>query len=93
MNKSAALPIEEIEHGLYWMIQTNLPDAQALRVRYYGKTLHFIENNNSVAIQDVDIDVLRFIPIMEHNVGRPGTGSGPGGAVTPCDEHYELGEQ
>lgn len=93
MSKDTALPIEEVEHGLYWMLQTNLPDAQALRVRYFGKTLHLIESKISVALSDLDTSVLRFYPVAERNVGRPGTGSGPGGAVTPCDEHYELGEQ
>ena len=90
---SGTLTFEEIEHGLYWMTQTNLPETQALRVRYFGNYLHFIDNRNTVAVSDVELHLLRFVPITEHNVGRPGTGSGPGGAVTICDEHYELGEQ
>lgn len=91
-----ALTFEEITHGLYWVTQTDQPLSPALRIRFYkdheDKFL-FLESNVAISVKDLVVRLLRFVPIAEHNAGRPGTGSGPGGAVTLCDEHYELGEQ
>lgn len=91
-----ALKFEEITHGLYWVTQTDQPLSPALRIRFYkdheDKFL-FLESNVAISVKDLVVRLLRFVPIAEHNVGRPGTGSGVDGEVTMCDEHYELGEQ
>lgn len=89
-----ALKFEEISHGLYWVMQTDQPLSPALRVRYRAdETFLFVESNVAINVADLVVRLLRFVPIKEHNAGRPGTGSGPNGEVLPCDEHYELGEQ